>query len=136
MGDAKLWTNMGIPLKIGGDTVMLPQFRLSSRVLHLEGMDVTTRESAKAAERTAIADQRWIGQIQAVYGALHSQLEQGMRGFQSAWQYISATEGVTRDSDEAIALLQDMKRSIQIRAAQVVSAHSKQGATDARQLLW
>ena len=39
-------------------------------------------------------------------------------------------------SDEAIALLQDMKRSIQIRAAQVVSAHSKQGATDARQLLW
>ena len=136
VGDAKLWTNMGIPLKIGGDTVMLPQFRLSSRVLHLEGMDVTTRESAKAAERTAIADQRWIGQIQAVYGALHSQLEQGMRGFQSAWQYISATEGVTRDSDEAIALLQDMKRSIQIRAAQVVSAHSKQGATDARQLLW
>lgn len=136
VGDAKLWTNMGIPLKIGGDTVMLPQFRLSSRVLHLERMDVTTKQSARTAERTAIADQRWIGQIQAVYGALHSQLEQGMRGFQSAWQYISASEGAVRDSDTAQALLREMARTFQFQSVKALSAHSKQGMTDVRQLLW
>ena len=118
---------------MGEDTVALPQFRLSSRILQLEGLSVATREQALAAQTALEADRRWVSRIQAAYGALYNQLDQSFGGLYS--HYISLAEGMVRDNAAADTLLADMRQSILLQPSQALHTHGRRGTEDVRQLL-
>lgn len=124
-------TAEGISLQMGEDTVTLPQFRLSAGALRLDSLSVETQEYAKAAGMTLDADRRWVAQIQAVYSALYTQLDQSFGGLR---QYISTAEGLVRDGDTAGVLLEHMRRTILLQSSQAMLSHSGRGE-DVRQLL-
>lgn len=123
-GGAKLWTKTGISLQMGEATATLPQFRLSVRTLRLEGLRLSTRETARAAALTLTADRRWVDRIQTAYRGLYSQLE-GSGG---------VLAGPMRDAGAAGNLLRDMERSL--RSAQATLTHSGGSGEDIWQLLW
>lgn len=123
----------GLSLQMGEDTVALPQFRLSSRILQLEGLSVATREQALAAQTALEADRRWVSRIQAAYGALYNQLDQSFGGLYS--HYISLAEGMVRDNAAADTLLEDMRQSILLQPSQALHTHGRRGTEDVRQLL-
>lgn len=123
----------GLSLQMGEDTVALPQFRLSSRILQLEGLSVATREQALAAQTALEADRRWVSRIQAAYGALYNQLDQSFGGLYS--HYISLAEGMVRDNAAADTLLEDMRQSILLQPSQALHTHGRRGMEDVRQLL-
>lgn len=133
IGSAKLRTQAGVPLQMGEDTVMLPQFRLSSRTLRLDQLRVTTREYARAAKITIDAGSRVVAQVQKAYGALYGRLEESFSGLYSFRQYINVPEEPVRDTAAASTLLQDMRQSILLQSGR--AAHSKRGTEDVRQLL-
>ncbi|MCI8304025.1 MAG: hypothetical protein HFF52_05280 [Lawsonibacter sp.] len=135
IGRARLWTRTGIPLQMGEDTVILPQFRLSSRALRLDRLSISTPEQAQTAGAALEADQRWISQIQGVYSALYRQLEYSFAGLSSVQQYISAAGSLVRDDAVASTLLADMRQSILLQPSQAIRTHSKRGSEDVQQLL-
>lgn len=134
IGSARLWTRSGISLQMGGDTVTLPQFRLSSRALRLNRLRVSTRADARAAGVMIDMDRRWVARIQAAYGALYGQLAQS--GLYGDHQDGRAAEGPVRDTAEAGALLRDMGQTIPLPSCQALQTHGRRGAEDAWQLLW
>lgn len=134
IGSARLWTRSGISLQMGEDTVTLPQFRLSSRVLRLNRLRVSTRADARAAGVMIDMDRRWVARIQAAYGALYGQLVQsGLYGDHPDGR---AAESPVRDTAEAGTLLRDMGQSIPLPSCQALQTHSRRGAEEAWQLLW
>ena len=135
LGGAKLRPRMGISLRMGEEAVTLPQFRLSVRSLQLDGICISTRERARAAGAVINADRRWVAQLQTAYGALYSRLEQSRTGLESVCRHIGAAGSAVRTTDEAGALLEDMRQSILLPSSQAVRTHSKRSLEDARHLL-
>ena len=133
IGGAKLRPRSGVTLRMGEETVTLPQFRLSARTLCLDKISVSTRESARIAAMTIEADRRWVSRIQAAYGALYNQLDQSFGGLYS--HYISLAEGMVRDNAAADTLLEDMRQSILLQPSQALHTHGRRGTEDVRQLL-
>lgn len=131
IGCARLRRRSGVPLRMGETTVTLPQFRLSPRSLRLDRLNVLTREYAQAAVKTIDTDRRWIAQIQSVYSALYTQLEQSR--LHNTKQYVSVSGGMVRDPGAASALLKDMSASI---PSQSMSTYGKRDMDDMRRLLW
>ena len=133
IGGAKLRPRSGVTLRMGEESVTLPQFRLSARTLCLDKISVSTRESARIAAMTIEADRRWVSRVQSAYGALYGRLEQN--GLRSVYQYISITRVPVRDAASAGALLADMRQAIPLPASQAMQIHSGRGMEDVRQLL-
>lgn len=122
----------GLTLQMGEDTVTLPQFRLSTGLLRLDGMDVTTREQAQAAWKALDDSIRWVSRIQTAYGALYRQLERSVGGS----QYFRAVRDMVRDGGEADTLLEDMRQSMLLQPSQALRTHGRRGTEDVSQLLW
>lgn len=131
--DGKGGGETGLSLQIGGDTVALPQFRLSSRILRLDGLSVETWEQAQEASVILETDRRWVSRIQTAYGALYRQMEQSFGGLYS--QYINMAQGALRDNGQAGALLEDMTESILLQPSQALRTHSRRGKEDVGHLL-
>ena len=132
IGSARLWIQSGVPLRMGEVSVLLPQFRLSSKVLQLNGIRA---EAPEAARLTVDAGQRWVAQIQAAYSALYRQLEESLNGLQSFYRNVSGAESPVRDTGQAGTLLHDMRQSILLQPAQAIRTHSRRGTISVRQLL-
>lgn len=126
IGGAQLCTQTGIPLRMGEETVILPQFRLSAKALRLDQMKASTLGEAQASVRAIDADRQWVSRIQGVYGALYSRL--GRTGSGGA-------EPPVRDTGAAGTLLEEMRRSILSKPGQVVNAYSRRAEAQARKLL-
>lgn len=135
IGRARLWTRSGVPLQMGGETVTLPQFRLSSRALGLDRLSLAKKEAAQAAQAAIERDRRWVSQIQSAYHVLYHRLERSFGGLLDARQYLSAGEGPMRDTGAAGTLLADTRQSISRPSSQALRTHGKRGAEDVRQLL-
>lgn len=135
IGSASLRTRAGIPLRLGEDTVTLPQFRLSVRALGLDQLSISTQEEAKAAEVTIEADRRWISQIQEAYSALYHRMERSVSRLRGVRNQIDPAKRVVRDTASASSLLEDMRQSIRLQPGQVAGTHSKRGKEDVQQLL-
>lgn len=133
IGRARLWTRSGVPLRMGAETVTLPQFRLSSRALGLDRVSVNTKEAVKAAQTIVERDQRWVAQIQNAYNVLYHRLERSWNGLLGVQQYLSGDP--VRDEAAAGTLLEDARRSISRPASQAMRTHGKRGKDDVRQLL-
>lgn len=131
IGTAKLRRPAGLALRMGGETVTLPQFRLSSKSLRLEGLSVSTREEARAAAAVIDTDRRWVSRIQEVYGALYSRLERSSDSLYNVHRRIGAA-GLVRDREEAGVLLESLLRpSSQVAAG----AYGKREAENVGRLL-
>lgn len=135
IGGAKLRTGTGIALPMGEDTVTLPQFRLSTRALQLDGMSISTREEARTAGRTLEADRRWVSQIQDAYDAMYKQLEQSFGGLYTVRRYVRRNGAPLRDPSTANILLASVRESILHQSSQAMDSHVQRGAEDVRQLL-
>lgn len=122
----------GLSLQMGEDTAALPQFRLSTGLLQLDGLDVTTRERAQEAWKALDDSIRWVSRIQTAYGALYRQMERSVGG----GQYFNALRDMVRDGGEADTLLEDMRRSMLDQPSQALRTHSRRGMEDVHQLLW
>lgn len=133
IGGAQLRRQSGVPLRMGGDTVTLPQFRLSPSALMLDRLRLSTQEDARSARLALKADRRWVARIQTAYGALYSRLEQSFSGLYCV--YPGAERGPVRDAGSAGALLQDMRQSIPSLSSQALDTHSRRAAGDVGQLL-
>lgn len=107
----------------------LPRFRLSAQSLQLDALDLSTRETARAAVEVLAHDRRQVARMQRAYSAMYGRLEQSLGGLQSVRQYIG---GGLRDSDEAGALLWDMRESL---GNSSVAAYSQWLMEDIEQLL-
>lgn len=105
LGGAKLWTRQGLSLQVGESSVTLPRFRVSARALHLDTLNLTTREAARAAMTVLIADHRWVTRLQGAYGAMYGQLGQSLGSMHSVHEYIRAV----RDTSEASSLTCDIR---------------------------
>ena len=135
IGGARLQPQGGIPLQIGEDTVTLPQFRLSSRALQLDKLNVLTREGARAAGPAIDTGRRWVAQIQAVYDALYGRLEQNFNTLHSVHRYIAGDEGLVRDTAAASTLLEDVRQSDHFQPRQFMRMQSRGWAENLLQLL-
>ncbi len=126
----------GIPLRMGGGTVTLPQFRLSSKILRLDMLRVSSREYAQAAMTIVDADRRWVSQIQSVYRALYSQLDRSAGGC-SGGRQAAAPEAaaVVRDVISAGTLMEDVKRTIHLQPELASYLHSRRGQAELHRLL-
>lgn len=129
IGEAKLWTQQGLSIQMGESSVTLPKFRVSARALHLDGLDLSTREAARAAMGVLIADHRWVTRLQGAYGAMYGQLAQSLGGMYSVHRYFS----VVRDTNEASALLVDMREVL--RQSPLANLLRQRGMEDVGQLL-
>jgi len=134
IGGAKLRTRAGISLQMGEDTVTLPQFQLSSRVLGLDQLDLSTREAIQAAKKIVEADRRWVSQLQDAYSAMYGWLEQSSSGLNNVRRYINVTGGLVRDDASAGILLEDTRRSIPLPSSQAMRTHGRRGTEDVRHL--
>lgn len=134
IGRARLWTRTGIPLRMGEETVALPQFRLSSRALGLDQIHMATREAVKAAQAVIDADRRWVAQIQTAYRVLYDRLERNSCALRGVQRYFRET-GLVRDTAAAGTLLDDTRRSIPLPSTEAARVHGKRGKDDLRQLL-
>ncbi len=105
IGGARLWTQQGLSLQVGESSVTLPKFRVSTRTLRLEGLDISTREAAKQAMSVLTSDRRWVTRLQGAYGAMYGQLAQSFGGMYNVHQYFS----VVRDNSEASSLVMDIR---------------------------
>ena len=105
IGGAKLWTRQGLSLQVGESSVTLPRFRVSARALHLDALDLTTREAARAAIDVLVSDRRWVTRLQGAYGAMYGRLGQSFGSMYSFHQHIS----VVRDTREASSLTCDIR---------------------------
>lgn len=128
IGGARLWTQKGFSIQMGEAAVTLPRFRVSARALRLDGLNLSTRETARAAMAVLAADRRWVTRLQGAYGAMYGQLERHFGGMYSVQRYIS----VVRDSGEAGALLGDMRQAL---LQSPMTAYSRWGMDDVGQLL-
>ena len=125
----------GIPLQMGGETVLLPQFRLSSEALRLNKLSVATQERAQSANDILEADRRWVARIQKVYSALYYRMERSFNGLHNVSQYISTAGRLVRDTDDAASLMEDMRKSILLQSSQAMRTHSRRGTGDVGRLL-
>lgn len=105
IGGAKVWTRQGLSLPMGESSVTLPRFRVSTRALRLDTLNLTTREAARAAMAVLVSDHRWITRLQGAYGAMYGQLGQSFGSMYSVHEYI----GVVRDTNEASSLTCDIR---------------------------
>lgn len=105
IGRAKLWTQKGLSLQVGENSLTMPKFRVSTRALGLDGLDVSTREAAKEAMSVLTTDRRWITRLRGAYGAMYGQLAQSFGGMYSVHQHFS----VVRDTNEASTLVYDIR---------------------------
>lgn len=115
-----------ITLQVGEDTVLLPQFKLSVKVLQLDALNVETRESARTAMRIVDADRLRVARIQAVYGALYGQVEQSFSILHSV-----QAGAPLRNGAAASTLMEDILR----RPCQAIQTHSGGEAEEVQQLL-
>jgi len=135
IGKARLRSPSGVPLQMGEETIMLPQFRLSSRALGLDRLSVAKKEAVQAAQAVIERDRRWVAQIQAAYDMLYRRLERSFNGLLGVQRYLDGAEGPVRDNAAAGTLLEDMRRSIPLSSSQAARAHGKRGTEDVRNLL-
>lgn len=105
LGSAKLWTQRGLSLQVGESNVTLPRFRVTARALRLDGLDVTTRQAARAALEVLTTDRRWVTRLQGAYGAMYGQLAQSFGGMYNVHRQFS----VVRDTSEASSLVMDIR---------------------------
>ena len=131
MGTARLWARMGVFMQVGEDTVILPQFHLSSRAMRLDRLRVSTREAAQAAMLTIEAQRREVSRVQSSYSALYRQMEQGFNVLQDS----GVPGGPVRDAGAAGALMQDVRQYIPGQTAQMIRTHGRQEAENVEQLL-
>ena len=129
IGGAKLWTQEGLSLQMGEATVTLPRFRVSARALRLEGLDISTREAARAAMEVLAADRRWVTRLQGAYGAMYGQLAQSFGGMYSVRQQFS----MVRDTNEASSLVVDIREVL--RQSPLAKFLAQRGMEDVGQLL-
>lgn len=129
IGGARLWTQEGLSLQMGEATVTLPRFRVSARALRLEGLDISTREAARAAMEVLAADRRWVTRLQGAYGAMYGQLAQSFGGMYSVRQQFS----MVRDTNEASSLVVDIREVL--RQSPLAKFLAQRGMEDVGQLL-
>ena len=131
MGTARLWARMGVFMQVGEDTVILPQFHLSSRAMRLDRLRVSTKEAAQASMAVIGAQQREVKRVQSSFSALYRQMEQGFNVLQGS----GVPGGPVRDTGAAGDLLQDMRQFIPMQSSQAVRTHGNQGTDGVGQLL-
>lgn len=127
--------NMGVSLQMGEDSVTIPQFRLSSKALRLDRLNVMTREYARAAQAALDADIRWVARVKDAYGGLQDQLAQSCSALSSVCRYIDEKRRLVRDTDSASTLLEDMQRSILCQPSQALLTHSGRSSESVQNLL-
>lgn len=125
----------GIPLRMGSGSVTLPQYPLSSDTLRLDMLQVSTQEYARASMKIVDADRRWVAQIQAVYQALSSQLDRSAGGFSGGRQADATAGGVVRDPDSAVALVNNVRRTVLLQPEIASYIHSRRGRAELHRLL-
>ena len=104
------WTQRGLSLQVGESSVTLPRFRVTARALRLDGLDVSTRDAARAALEVLTADRKWVTRLQGAYGAMYGQLAQSFGGMYNVHQQFS----VVRDTDEAGSLVMDIREVLRL----------------------
>ena len=124
----------GIPLRMGGGTVTLPQFPLSTRAMRLDMMQVSTQEYAQASLAIVNADRQWVSQIQSVYQALYSQLTLGSSGY-SGGRQAGPAAAIVRDTAAAGTLMEDVKKTILLQPEVAWYLHSRRGRSELQRLL-
>ncbi|MBD5083524.1 MAG: hypothetical protein HDT33_00240 [Clostridiales bacterium] len=129
IGGAKLWTQKGLSLQVGEGAVTLPRFRVSAQALHLDALDLTSREAARAAMTVLAADRRWVTRLQGAYGAMYGQLGQSFSSMYSFHSYTS----VIRTTGEADTLVCDIREVL--RQSPLAVFLTQRGMEDVGQLL-
>ena len=98
-----------LSVQVGETTLTLPRLRVSTRTLRLDGVDLSTRETAQAALEVLSAGRRWVGRVQRAYGTMYGQLFQGS-GLFSARRRM----GVVREDSIAEQLLRDARQTLRL----------------------
>ena len=126
----------GIPLRMGGGSVTLPQFPLSSDTLRLDMLRTSTQEYARASMAIVNADRHWVAQIQSVYQALSGHLERSAGGFSGGCQAAETpAQGPVRDANSAAALVDSVRRSVLLQPELASYIHSRRGRAELHRLV-
>lgn len=110
LGGAKLWTREGVSIQVGEASLTMPRFRVSAKALRLEGLDISSRDAARAAIGVIVSDRRWMTRLQGAYGAMYGQLGQSFSSMHNVQQYTR----VVRDSNEARSLTTDIREVLRL----------------------
>lgn len=117
----RLWVRTGVSLQMGDETVLLPQFRLSSRALRLDKLNL---EDPQTVRVIVDEDRRWVSQVQAIYDTLYDRLERSLDSLRSSRGPLGGSAAPVRSTDAAGTILEEMKRSMLLRPGHVIETSS------------
>lgn len=118
----RLWVRTGVSLQMGDETVLLPQFRLSSRALRLDQLNL--EEDPQTVRVIVDEDRRWVSQIQEIYDTLYNRLERSLDTLRSSRGTPGGPVVPVRSTDAAGAVLEEMKRSMLLQPGHLIETSS------------
>lgn len=117
------------------DTLGVPRYYLSEKVLGMDRMNITTRENARQTIGMVGDAIDRVSSIRSSYGALSKRLENNQQYLNNTIENTQATESRVRDVDMAKEYMGYIRLSILSQSSQSMLAHSNQDAGQILQLL-
>ncbi len=118
-----------------GDGIKVTINRMNSKVIGVDGVDVTTSDSARAGIDTVKKAQGVISKERASIGAQQNRLEHSYRNNRNIEENTTASESLIRDTDMAKEMVKNSNENILMQAGQAMLAQANQTTQGAMTLL-
>lgn len=122
----------GIPLDLGGETVLLPRFHLSAEGLRIQDLDLSSPAGLRDARRNVSEASRRVQRIHLAYSEMFSRLEEHLY---SLWNVRSSMTAPVRSAGTAHTVLSGLKQAIAEQPDQIMGNHSETAAGEIFRLL-
>lgn len=122
----------GIPLELGNETILLPQFHLSAGNLCIQTLDVSTPSALHDAHRNVSEASKRLWRIHLAYSEMFSRLEEHLN---SLWNVHSSLGGPIRTAGTAGELLTGVRQAVLERPSRLVEGRQQSAAGEIYQLM-
>lgn len=132
--DSPIYVNMQIGGNVG-DTIEIPFFNLSTKVLGIDDLEVSTTNGANEALKSIDNALKNVNSCRSFYGAIQNRLEDTVNIISSGVNIYEKSSSDIMDSDIALEMAEAAKTSILIESATAMMAQSNNFPKDVINIL-
>lgn len=132
--DSPIYVNMQIGGNVG-DTIEIPFFNLSTKVLGIDDLEVSTTNGANEALKSIDNALKNVNSCRSFYGAIQNRLENTVNIISSGVNIYEKSSSDIMDSDIALEMAEAAKTSILIESATAMMAQSNNFPKDVINIL-